>query len=107
MTTTLLLSLCIAALPLALQAPEEKIPVFVRSTDSATGFSDPSKDRQDSIKDLQKNIEKSKVVRLASSEGDALVFIDVLSRETKRETNGWTAMNGQKQNKSSLTVRLT
>jgi hypothetical protein len=33
--------------------------------------------------------------------------LEVLARETKRETNGWTAFSGQRQNKSSLSVRLT
>jgi hypothetical protein len=96
------------ASPVAVPAASlERIPVFVKAAGSASGFSDPSKDRQDSVKDLQKKVDDSKAVRLVGSQNEALIVLEVLARETKRETNGWTAFNGQRQNKSYLTVRLT
>jgi hypothetical protein len=85
----------------------EKVPVFVRAAGSQAGFTDPSKDRDDSVKDLKKKVSDAKHVRLASTEVEALVILEVESRETKRETNGWTAFSGARQNKSYLTVRLT
>jgi hypothetical protein len=89
------------ALMQASQGDQDKIPVFMKSLD-AGGFTDPSKDRQDSVKDLLKKIKDSKVVRPVSSEAEALAVLEVLGRATKRETNFW-----GRQNKSYLTVRLT
>lgn len=86
----------------AAEKPAERIPVLVRGGGEAEGFTDPSKDRQDSKKDLLKKVKDSDWVRPAESEADALVILDVLDRETKRETNLW-----GRQNKSYLTVRLT
>ena len=83
-----------------------RIPVFVRGGGSSSGFTDPSKDRGDSVKDLQKNIRDSKVLVLAESSDDAFIVLDVLHRETKKENNGWTAISGTPQNKSYVTVRL-
>jgi hypothetical protein len=76
--------------------------VFVRSAQSASGFTDPSKARQDSVKDLVKKLKDTKGMQAAESEAQAVILIEVLDRETKRETNMW----GQ-QNKSYLTVRVT
>jgi len=84
---------------------DDRIPVFVKGVD-AGGFTDPSKDRQDSVKDLQKKIQDSKVLSLTDKEENATVVLEVLGRETKREVNGWSAFSGTGQNKSSLGVRL-
>lgn len=78
------------------------MPVYVRSSGAADGFTDPSKDRQDSVKDLAKRLDKSRLVRVVESESDAAAVVEVLSRGTTRETN----LLGR-QNKSALTVRLT
>jgi hypothetical protein len=93
----LALSLLVAAGAMA----EDRLPVFVRSAAATGGFTDPSKDRQDSMKDLVKKLKDSKLLRPVESEGEALVIVEVLDRETKRETNFW-----GRQNKSYLTVRL-
>jgi hypothetical protein len=87
---------------LGLPPPQEKIPVFVKSGAATDGFTDPSKDRQDSVKDLLKKLKDSKVLAPVQSEEQAVVVLEVLDRETKRETNFW-----GRQNKSYLTVRLT
>lgn len=94
---------------MALTAAEKpaKIPVFVRSAASVDGFTDPSRDRLDSLKDLQKRLNDSDWVRPVADEADAVAVLEVLARETKRESNGWTALSGKRQNRSLLTVRLT
>jgi hypothetical protein len=79
-----------------------KIPVFVTSAAGAEGFTDPSKDRQDSVKDLLNKLKDSKTLQAVTSETDAVLRLEVLDRETRRETNVW-----GRQNKSYLTVRLT
>ena len=76
------------------------------SETTAQGFTDPSKDRQDSIKDVEKKVKDSKTLMLVDKGEDAVIVIEVLGRETKREVNGWTALSGAAQNKSSLSVRM-
>ena len=82
-------------------------PILVRSAAEASGFTDPSKDRQDSVKDLRNAVGRASNVCLVVSEKDALIVLEVLGRETTREVNGWTFMTGHAQNKSHLGVRLT
>jgi len=101
-TAMVLTSVVLATFLFALEATQDRIPIFVRSAQAAGGFTDPSKDRQDSVKDLLRKLKDSDSVRPVESEGEALVVLEVLERETKRETNLW-----GRQNKSYLTVRLT
>ena len=81
---------------------QDRIPVFVTTGQTAGGFTDPSEDRQDSLKDLRKKMKVSESVRPVESEKEALVVLEVLERETRREMR----LLGP-QNKSYLTVRLT
>jgi hypothetical protein len=81
---------------------QDRIPIFVKSAGDVTGFTDPSKARQDSVKDIQEKLKNSKLVFPVESEKDALAILEVLNRDTKREMTGWGA-----QNRSYLTVRLT
>lgn len=83
-----------------------RIGVFVRGAQGNSGFTDPSKDRADSVKDLRNHILDSKVLFLSESPDGAAVVLDVLARETRREVNGWTAVSGGAQNKSYVTVRV-
>jgi hypothetical protein len=91
-----------AACCFAAEKAQEKIPVFIKAGGTAGGFTDPSKDRQDSMKDLQDVVKNSASVRLAESEKDAVAVLEVLDRNTKSEISVW-----GRQNKSYLTVRLT
>jgi hypothetical protein len=107
MIVTALVAVYVLAAAPAPPLIQDKIPVFVRAAGAASGFTDPSRDRQDSVKDVEKNIRDSKVVRLVPTFDEAVIVLDVLNRETRREANGWTAFSGAKQNKSYLTVKLT
>jgi hypothetical protein len=80
----------------------DKIPIVVKSAATGAGFTDPSKDRQDSVKDLVKRLKDSDVVRVVESDKDAVAAVEVLDRSTQREVNLFGA-----QNKSYLIVRLT
>lgn len=82
---------------------QDRIPVYLQNGAGADGFTDPSKDRTDSLKDLAKQLRDSKVVRITDTPADAAVTLEVLARETHRDV---TLMWGV-QNKSGLTVRLT
>ena len=89
----------------AAEAPT-RVPVFVRGAEVG-GFSRiRARTARTSVKDLKKKLKESELVQLVESEAEARAVLEVLDRETKRETNGWTAVGGWRQNKSYLTVRL-
>jgi hypothetical protein len=104
MTTAAVMAVAMAV-GVAAQAAKA-VPVFVASEATGQGFTDPSKDRRDSIKDVEKKVKDSNALMLVDKAEDAVIVIEVLGRETKREVNGWTAFSGYAQNKSSLTVRM-
>lgn len=93
--------LCSQLVPLAVGAAD-RIPVFVRSAGAVGGFTDPDRQKQDSVKDLVKKLGDSKTLRPAETEAAAPIVVEVLGRETKRESNLF-----GRQNKSYLTVRVT
>jgi hypothetical protein len=100
LTGSLLAALLVVA---ATSGAQDRVAVYLKNGSGANGFSDPSKDREDSLKDLAKQLRDSKLVRLTEVADDAAVSLEVLARETHRDT---TLLWGQ-QNKSALTVRLT
>src|SRR5438046_1369776 len=104
MRTTLIAFVAAASIVVGATSKDniERVPVFVKSVAAAEGFTDPSKDRQDSVKDLLNRLRDSEFVRVVQSETDAVAVLEVLDRATKREVNFWGA-----QNKSLLAVRLT
>ena len=51
----------LAVSTMAAEAPKERIPVFIKGS-QADGFTDPSKDRQDSIKDLAKLFVEQRII---------------------------------------------
>jgi trypsin-like peptidase len=85
---------------------DPRIPIFVIAGGTSAQFTDPSKARQNSARDLISKLRDSKYFRSVELEQDAVVTIEVLARDTKREVNGWTAFNGAGQNKSTVVVRL-
>jgi len=94
----LLLSFVAAAGPAAAQ---DRVPIFVKSAGARSGFTDPSQDRLDSVRDLARRLAHSPVFRVVESESDATTVIEVLDRGTTLHTN----LLGP-QNASSVTVRL-
>jgi hypothetical protein len=103
LVTPLILSLVVStAAP-----PSVRMPIYVRSAADTDGFTDPSKARQDSLKDLLKQLRDSDTLAPVDTEADAVAVLEVVNRATRRETNGWSLIDGQRQNKSVLTVRLT
>jgi hypothetical protein len=67
---------------LAAENAQDRIPILVRS--AQTAFSSPKDEvgRQDSVKDLLKKLKHSKLVRAVESEKEALLVLEVLGRET-------------------------
>lgn len=80
--------------------PQPKVPVFVTSPGEGT-YTDPSKDRQDSIRDLTQKIQESPTLTLAPRPDQAAVVLEVLGRETDTQRNAL-GVKGR----SVLSVRL-
>lgn len=95
-------SLCAMGAAPAFVHADDRVPLHIRSAHNTEGFSDPDKHRRDSVKDLIDKLDESKAVKIVNTESDAWVLLEVLDRETKRETNLF-----GRQNKSYVTVRLT
>lgn len=62
------------------QSATEKIAVYVQAGDSAGGFTDPSKERNEAAEDIRKKIGQSKVLRLETAD-KASIVVQVLNRE--------------------------
>ena len=67
------------------------VPVFVTSVGAVNGFTDPSKDNQDTMKDLRDAIkdDHKKTLVLASKREDAAIVLVVMSREKAQVTAGF------------------
>jgi len=77
---------------LVLQAPvypHQAVKVYVTSGASASGFTDPSKDNRDTIKDLKEAISDHKSLALAESADDATIVLTVQGRQTAGVTAGF------------------
>jgi hypothetical protein len=64
------------------------VRVFVTSAGAANGFTDPSKDNQDTTKDLRDVVKGHKSIALAESRDDAVIVLTVMNRETAQVTAG-------------------
>jgi hypothetical protein len=87
-TARLVLALSLALIPIAAVASEPPVKVFVTSAGTQNGFTDPSKDNADTVKDLRNAIRDQKSLALAESTDDAAIVLTVLSRETAGMTAG-------------------
>jgi hypothetical protein len=88
-----ILALSLAA-PAFAEDPPAPVAVYVTTPAEAQGFSDPSKERQDSVKDLKKMLGKPKLTKrqltLVESPEQATIVLELLDREQqfKRTTAG-------------------
>jgi hypothetical protein len=98
----LLVSLITSTTLSAAEATLPRIPIAVRSAGTAEGYTDPSPGRQASVEDLRRKLAASKSLAVVDADGEALVVLEVLDRDTRGHRN----LLGR-HNKSSLTVRLT
>jgi len=106
---TAIVIIAAAGLHAAKQPPVSKIPVLVRSVAATGGFTDPDKGRSDSVKDLTRQIkDASKVLRIVTTEEQATIVLEVLSRGNGIDQGpALTPFGGPTPKHGSLTVRLT
>jgi len=62
------------------------VRVFVTSSGALNGMTDPSKDNQDTVKDLRDSLKGRKGIALAESRDDAVIVLTVMGRETAQVT---------------------
>jgi hypothetical protein len=71
-------ALILATQLLSAQAP---VTVFVTSAGAVNGFTDPSKENQDSVKDLRFHLKGRKAIALTDTRDDATIVLVVQNRE--------------------------
>jgi hypothetical protein len=69
------------------ETDEPAISVFVASSDAMNGILRPSKDQQETVKDLQKEIGKRASMRLVSASDNPLVAVIVTGRYTAQRAS--------------------
>jgi hypothetical protein len=65
------------------QAP---IPIYVTSAGASNGFTDPSKDNRDTVKDLLDDLKDYKELRIVQSADEASIVLTVLGREASQSS---------------------
>jgi hypothetical protein len=78
--------LCLAAALVLVAVPALAQPlrvrVFVTSVGAQSGFTDPSKDNRDTVKDLKDDIQGKRRLMLTDRREEALIVLEVVGRET-------------------------
>lgn len=80
--------LTLACLLFSAVASAQPVPTFVTSAGTSSGFTDPSKDNADTLKDLVGHLKGKKALKLVASREDARVVIVVLNRELSSGGHG-------------------
>lgn len=62
------------------------VPIFVTSIGAANGFTDPSKDNQNTVKDLRNSLGGRKTIVLTNRREEAVIVLTVLGRRRARFT---------------------
>jgi hypothetical protein len=87
------------------------VPVFVTTAAAAQGFSDPSKERLDSVNDIKDKARKAdKLLKLVDTRDEATIVLEVLDRGSQYKRTATGAIFGTPwggQQKRSVTVRVT
>ena len=83
---------CAAALVIScwcsVRAAEQPVLVFVKAAKPADGFVDPKDKREDSVKDVQNRVRKTKGLTLIEEEGGADIVLVVAGRGVESERSG-------------------
>lgn len=82
------LVVCAVALPAHAQKGDAPIPIFVTSAGALGGFTDPSKENQDTVKDLRNSLRGRKSIVLVEKREEAMIVLVVMGREKAQVTAG-------------------
>lgn len=80
---------CLSLTATATLQSNGKVPVYVTSAGARSGFTDPSKDNRDTVKDIRNALDDRKNVVLVDDEASAAIVLVVLGRQTEGVTAGF------------------
>ena len=82
------------------------VPLYLTTAGSGSGFTDPNKDRQDSMKDLTEALAKKKNIRLVATKDEAVIVVEVAARGVREDSGSYSKMFGGKNEVKAVQVRL-
>jgi hypothetical protein len=85
----------------------EPITVFLGTATTVGGFTDPNKERTDSMKDLAEALGKKKNVTLVAEAEDAVIVLEVQGRSVREDSGSFTKAFGGKNEVKRVVVKLT
>lgn len=83
------------------------VPVFLTTPAAIGGFTDPNKERADSMKDLTEALGSKKNLRLVHKREDARIVVEVMDRGVREDSGTMTRMLGGKNEVKRLNVKVT
>jgi len=83
------------------------IPLFLTTPAAAGGFTDPNKERADTLKDLTEALGGKKNVRLVPKREEAKLVVEVTDRGVREDSGGFTKAFGGKNEVKRVHVKLT
>ena len=88
-------------------APVNRVALFLTTPATSGGFTDPNKERQDSMKDLTEALGKKKNLRLVATQEQAAIVLEVIERGVREDSGTMTRLFGGKNEVKRVQVRLT
>jgi len=83
------------------------VPLFLTTPAAAGGFTDPNKERADSMKDLAEALGSKKNIRLVAAKEDAKIVIEVTDRGVREDSGKYTKAFGGKNEVKRVHVKLS
>lgn len=95
------------AMRAAEKPPAPPVPLFLTTPAAAGGFTDPNKERTDTMKDLTEALRGKKNIRLVATREEAKVVIEVLDRKVREDSGTMTRMMGGKHEVKRINLKLS
>jgi len=105
--TKLLTLLLVSAATVVLAGDPASVPLFLTTPATIGGFTDPNKERQDSMKDLVEALGKKKNIRLVAAQEQAIIVLEVLGRDVREDSGSFTKAFGGKNEVKTVRVKLS
>ena len=109
--STLIVTLLLACPGLAMRAAEKPsaspVPLFLTTPAATGGFTDPDKERADTMKDLTEALRGEKNIRRVATREEANAVIEVLDRKVREDSGKLTQMMGGKHEVKRINLKLS
>lgn len=84
-----------------------QVPIWIQVAGASGGFTSANKDLSDSVNDVKNRIKGSKILSQASTKQDALVIVEIISRDVRyKEQTGVLRGSRQQDNKADTTTLI-